>query len=142
MRTREQVFNFIKKRKVAILASVDEEGFPNMKAMFAPRKVEGNCFYFTTNTSSMRTQQYLKNPKASIYFFDKGRFIYEGLMLVGSMEVLQDREIKEEIWRDGDTLYYHGGIDDPDYCLLKFTSEKGRHYRYLKKESFYMEELK
>ena len=40
MRTREQVFDFIKKRKVAILASVDEEGFPNMKAMFAPRKVE------------------------------------------------------------------------------------------------------
>ena len=92
MRTKEQIF--IRKQKTAFIASVDEDGFPNMKAMFAPRKIEGNCFYFTTNTSSMRAQQFLKNPRASIYFYNRGRFRYEGIMLTGSMEVLLDEEIK------------------------------------------------
>lgn len=142
MRTREQLYEFIREQKVAFIASVDEEGFPNMKAMFVPRKIDGNCFYFTTNTSSMRSQQYMKNPKASIYFFHKGRFRYEGIMLIGTMEVLQDETTKKEIWRDGDTIYYKEGVTDPDYCVLKFTAVKGRRYCALKTESFAMEDLR
>lgn len=133
---KEEMTAFIQKQKTAFVASVDEEGFPNIKAMFMPRKIEGNCFYFSTNTSSMRAQQFLKNEKASIYFYQRSRYRYEGLMLTGKMEVLQDSEIKKEIWRSGDTMFYKQGVDDPDYCVLKFTAEKGRHYCDLKSESF------
>ncbi|WP_099466880.1 pyridoxamine 5'-phosphate oxidase family protein [Konateibacter massiliensis] len=141
MKTKEQIYGFIQKQKTAFIASVDEEGFPNMKAMFMPRKIEENCFYFSTNTSSMRSQQFMKNPKASIYFYNKGRFRYEGIMLIGTMEVLQDEKIKKEIWQTGDTMYYPQGVSDPDYCVLKFTAVKGRHYSALKTESFTVEEL-
>ena len=141
MRTKEQILEFIRKQKIAFIASVDEDGFPNMKAMFAPRKIEGNCFYFTTNTSSMRAQQFLKNPRASIYFYNRGRFRYEGIMLTGSMEVLLDEEIKKEIWRTGDNMFYKQGVTDPDYCVLKFTAIKGRHYCDLKSESFSVADL-
>lgn len=92
---RAHVIEFIQKQKTAFISSMDEDGFPNIKAMFAPRKIEGNCFYFTTNTSSMRSQQFMKNPKASIYFYNRGRFKYEGIMLTGTMEVLQDARIKK-----------------------------------------------
>lgn len=142
MKTREHIIEFIKKQKVSFIASVDEEGFPNIKAMFVPRKIEENCFYFTTNASAMRSQQFIKNPKASIYFFSKGRFKYEGIMLTGTMEVLQDDKTKKEIWRTGDTMYYKHGVTDPDYCVLKFTAIKGRHYCDLKTESFDIEDLK
>lgn len=141
MKTREQLIEFIQKQKVAFIASVDEDGFPNMKAMFVPRKIEQNCFYFTTNTSSMRSQQFMKNPKACIYFYNKGRFRYEGVMLTGTMEVLQDEETKKEIWRTGDTMFYKQGVTAPDYCVLKFTAIKGRHYCDLKTESFNIEDL-
>lgn len=141
MKTREQMIEFIKKQKVSLIASVDEEGFPNIKAMFVPRKIEENCFYFSTNTSSMRSQQFLKNPKASVYFYNKGRFKYEGVMLTGTMEVLQDDEIRREIWCTGDTLFYKKGVTDPDYCVLKVTARKGRYYCDLKTESFDIEDL-
>jgi general stress protein 26 len=111
----------------AIIASVDEDGFPNLKAMLKPRENDGlKVFYFTTNTSSMRVKQYLKNPKASIYFYDT-RF-FKGLMLKGTMEVLQDQPIRDRIWRDGDEMYYPLGVTDPDYCVLKFTAAIGRMY--------------
>lgn len=137
MKTREQIMEFIRKQKVAFIASVDEEGFPNMKAMNAPRKCEGNCFYFSTNTSSMHAQQFMRNPRAGVYFYNKGRFKYEGILLTGTMEVLQDDEIKREIWCVGDTIYYQQGVNDPDYCVLKFTAEKGRHYCNFKSENFH-----
>ncbi|MDE7331346.1 MAG: pyridoxamine 5'-phosphate oxidase family protein [Lachnospiraceae bacterium] len=142
MKTREHIIEFIKKQRVSFVASVDEEGFPNIKAMFVPRKIEGNCFYFSTNTSAMRSQQFIKNPKASIYFYSKGLFRYEGIMLIGTMEVLQDDETKQEIWSAGDTMFYKQGVTDPDYCVLKFTAIKGRYYCDLKTESFDIEYLK
>lgn len=131
-----EYIDFIKAQKTAFIASVDSDGFPNIKAMLAPRKIENNCFYFTTNTSSLRVSQYLENEKASIYFYKRGRFSYEGIMLIGRMEVITDAETKKEIWRTGDTMFYKKGVTDPDYCILKFTAEKGRHYRNLKTESF------
>ena len=127
--------NLIDKQSVAFVASVDSDGFPNMKAMLAPRKREGITeFWFTTNTSSARVKQYLANPKASIYFYDK-RF-FRGAMLYGTMEVLTDADSKELIWQEGDEMYYSQGVTDPDYCVLKFTAVKGRYYSNFKSEDF------
>ena len=40
--------NFIRKQNVAFICSVDEEGFPNVKAMLKPRKIDGmQRFYFS-----------------------------------------------------------------------------------------------
>ena len=80
--TKEQVFKFIKEQKTAMISSVDEEGFPNTKAMLSPRKIDGNDFYFSTNTSSMRVAQYNANEKACVYFYKRGRFSYAGVMPV------------------------------------------------------------
>jgi len=131
----------IDKSGTAVIGSVNGEGFPNMKAMLPPRKREGiSEFYFTTNTSSMRVKQYLENPKASIYFYDK-RF-YRGVMLKGTMEVLTDSKSKEEIWRDGDEIYYPLGVTDSDYCVLKFTAQSGRYYSNFRSEDFLVNNLK
>lgn len=128
---------FIKKQKVAFICSVDGEGYPNVKAMLKPRKVQGiNTFYFSTNTSSMRVKQYIDNSKACIYFYHKGLFKYIGIMLKGKMEVLTDQETKNLIWQKGDNIFYKGGVTDPDYCVLKFTSESGRYYCDLKTVNF------
>ncbi len=88
--TKEQVFAFIKKQKTAMISSIDAEGFPNTKAMLSPRKIDGNDFYFSTNTSSMRVAQYNANEKACVYFCKRGRFSYMGVMLVGTMRVLTE----------------------------------------------------
>ena len=134
---KEKVDQFIKKQSTAFICSVDKDGFPNVKAMLKPRKIQGiKEFYFSTNTSSMRVKQYLENPKASIYFYHKGLIKYEGVMLVGTMEVLTDQETKNMIWKKGDTIFYKKGVTDPDYCVLKFTAVKGRYYCDLKTESF------
>ncbi len=130
--TKERVFEFIKKQKTALISSVDDKGFPNTKAMLSPQKIEGKDFYFSTNTSSMRVAQYNANEKACIYFYKRGWFRYTGVMLVGTMQVLTEQSIKDEIWRAGDRMFYKKGKTDPDYCVLKFTALKCRVYKDLK----------
>ncbi|MTI68086.1 MAG: pyridoxamine 5'-phosphate oxidase [Firmicutes bacterium] len=131
----ETIGNLIDKAGVSIVSSIDSDGYPNTKAMLPPRKREGiKSIYFSTNTSSLRVNQYIKNPKACLYFYNK-RFL-KGVMLKGTMEVLKDTEIKELIWNQGDEMFYPQGISDPDYCVLKFTASKGRYYSNLKSEDF------
>ena len=125
------VGNMIDKLKTAFIGSIDNEGFPNMKAMLQPRKREG------IKTTSMRVAQYRENNHACIYFCDT-RF-FRGVMLRGTMEVLTDPASKEMIWQEGDTMYYPEGVTDPDYCVLKFTAISGRFYSNFKSESFTVE---
>ena len=127
--------DMIDRASATIISSVDENGFPNTKAMLPPRKRNGiKEIYLTTNTSSMRIKHYTANPKACVYFYDK-RF-FKGVMLKGTMEVLQDQDSKNMIWREGDEMYYPEGVTDPDYCVLKFTAHEGRYYSNFKSETF------
>lgn len=127
--------NLIDKAGNAFISYVDGDGFPVTKAMLAPREREGiKTFYFSTNTSSNKVKFLLENPNCSIYFMDK-RF-FRGVSLCGTVEVLEDAESKERIWRAGDTLYYKGGVTDPDYCVLRLTVAKGRYYSSFKSEDF------
>jgi len=136
----KEIERFVGKQDVSFVCSVDDDGFPNVKAMLKPRKRNGlKEFWFSTNTSSMRVRQYQDNPKASIYFYHKGLIRYEGVMLKGTMEVLTDQATKDMIWRKGDSVFYKKGVTDPDYCVLKFTAESGRYYKDLKTESFSVE---
>lgn len=136
MRNQEKTIgNMIDKSNMALISYIDDYGYPVTKAMLKPREHDGiKMFWFTTNTSSNKVQFFRKNPKASIYFVDK-RF-FRGVSLIGSVEVVETAKEKERIWRDGDTMYYKEGVTDPDYCVLKFTAEKGRYYSNFKSEDF------
>ena len=53
----QKLERFIDKQKASLICSVDDEGYPNVKAMLKPRKRVGlKEFYFSTNTSSMRVR--------------------------------------------------------------------------------------
>lgn len=132
-----KIEKFIDRQKVSFICSVDSESFPNVRAMLKPRKrISLREFYFSTNTSSAKVQQYRHNSKASIYFYHKGLIKYTGVMLKGRMEILTDQATKDSIWRAGDTIYYKEGKTDPDYCVLKFVAEGGRYYSDLRTEDF------
>lgn len=135
----KKIADFIDRQGVSFLGSVDEFGFPNTKAMLPPRRRKGLTeFFFSTNTSSMRVQQYRQNPKACLYFCDSLRF--QGVMLTGNIEVYTDKKSKEMIWENGDTLYYPKGVIDPDYCVLKFTVMQGRYYKNMTSKTFELKE--
>lgn len=95
--------------------------------------------YMSTNYSSRRTGQFLQNKKCSIYYCDESS--YKGVMLTGRMEVCTDHETKALIWKDSDRIYYPEGVDDPDYCVFRFTADKGNYYHGLENTDFTIEEF-
>ena len=120
---------------LSFVGSVDDGGFPQVKAMLAPRGREGlRVFWFSTNASSMRVAQFRRNGAACLYCCDPRTF--RGLLLTGTMEVLEDAASRRLVWREGDERYYPGGVDGPDCCALRFTARTGRYYCDFHSENF------
>ena len=121
------------------VSSIDENGYPNVKAMFARMQDGARYHYMSTNYSSRRTRQFLKNNKCSIYYCSETT--YQGVMLTGHMEVCTDHDTKAMIWKDSDLIYYRQGVDDPDYCVYRFVAEHGNYYHGLENIDFSVEEF-
>lgn len=136
--TWQELKNMVEKASAAYIAAVAEDGFPTIKAVFARKGGEGlKTLWFSTNLSARRTQLFVKNPKACVYFCDPIKFL--ALSVEGTMRVRTDREARERVWEAGDEQYYPEGIDDPDYCVLEFSPVGGRFYCGL--EEFYKGDL-
>jgi general stress protein 26 len=120
--------------EIALLGTNGDDGYPNVKAMLKTENEGLNRVWFSTNTSSRRIAQLLRDPRACVYFVDEERRM--GLMLVGDIEVLQDRESRERLWSEGDEKYYPLGVTDPDYSVLRFTAHWGNYYHALSNVTF------
>ena len=121
------------KKKIAFVGS-ESKGEPYIKAMIVARREGSNIFYFDSNNGSKRVAQWKKNPNACIYF--NGGPVYRGVMLSGKMEIINDMEMKKLHWSPMMKMIYKGGVEDPDYCILRFTANKGRHYYMYESEDF------
>ena len=119
---------------IAMVGSVDDKDFPNVKAMIHIEHEGLGTVWFSTNTSSMRVAQWQQNPKACVYYVDQDKF--KGLMLVGTIEILQDDETRQRFWQPGCERYYPLGVTDPDYSIACFTAEWGNFYHSLENLTF------
>jgi len=141
-------FELMETSKAAYLTTIDSEGFPITRAMFNLRNKEqfpefsqffaglDNEFeiYISTNTSSSKTEHIKNNPKISVYFCDPENF--KGVMFGGEVEVIDDMEVKRNIWLDWWTRYYREGLEDPDYTLLRLNPKQVRFYHKLQQVKF------
>lgn len=136
MNNKEQfIGKLFDEQNLSFIGSIDENGFPNIRAMLRPRKREGiKTIYFSTNTSTNKIRHFLKNEKACVYFCNPNTF--KGAMLIGTMEVLESTEYKEMLWQTGDEIYYPEGVSDPNYCILKFNALSGRTYANFQSKDF------
>lgn len=126
---------------VAYIGSVNEAGFPQIKGMLVCEYGDMKIQYFSTNTSSKRAGQFLKNPKACVYYCDDTKDKYKGALFTGTIEVCTDHETKAMLWHDGDEIYYPKGVDDEDYCVFKFTAETVNYYHGLSNVTLPIDQL-
>ena len=134
--------DLIDRASSAILTTLNADGWPETRAMLNlrnPNQFKGlvnffeNCHsqdaltvYFTTNTSSAKISQLQGDERVAVYYHMVGEF--RGLMLSGTMEIIENPQLKQEIWQPGWELYYHHGEADPDYSVLRLDTIWAKYY--------------
>lgn len=126
--TSGEIQDLIDRSLFAVIGYTDEDGRQNVRRVFCVWHKGLGSHLISTNTSSAHVRSLSANGNSCLYFFDDKTF--EGVCLYGNSTVRIDREYKELLWNVGDEKYYPGGIDDKDYCVVEFTADSARYYRY------------
>ncbi len=132
-----QGLEMMEKSIICMLGTNGDDGYPNIKAMMNLKHEGLKKIWFSTNTSSKRVQQLRKDNRVCVYYVDEREF--KGLMLIGTIEILQDIESRKMLWSEGAEIYYPQGVEDPDYSVLGFTAKRGNYYHGLKNIDFEIE---
>jgi len=104
---------------ICTLSLIDENGFPTA-SIVSPSKSEGiNWITFGTMLDENRAKRAAKCNRASVCF---GTAEY-CINLVGDIEIITDADVKRDMWYDG-LSHHFTGPDDPNYCVLKFTTKR------------------
>jgi general stress protein 26 len=117
----------------AYLTTVDEMGYPQTRAMFNLRNTErfpkliplfnkhrdDLAIIFSTNTSSTKLADVKKRPQVSVYYCSPKD--WKGVMFGGDIEIVDDMDLKKELWHDNWVRYYPSGYDDPDHTVLRLV---------------------
>jgi general stress protein 26 len=133
----------MEKADVAVLATIDEGGYPHTRGMLNLRHSsqfpalaplfaahdDDMLVYITTNTASAKVRQLAANAKVSVYYCLPGS--YYGVTLLGVAEIVQDVDEKQRLWMPGWEMYYVGGVSDPDYTVIRLRPSKARLYHGL-----------
>ena len=95
-----EIIELQKNAEFAYVGSVNEVGIPQIKCMFATKCENMKTHYFSTNTSSKRAGQFLKNPKACVYYCDETNFavivLYSSIALLLSGALIAETTLKSQ----------------------------------------------
>ena len=130
----QQALALVDRSSIVMLGTNSDDGAPNIKAMLKMENEGLKTVWMSTNTSSRRVGQLRCDPRVCLYFIDMEKWM--GVMLVGEVEVLQDAESRQRLWREGYERYYSLGVNDPDYTVLRFTARWGNYYHALANVTF------
>ncbi|MBE5800557.1 MAG: general stress protein [Clostridiales bacterium] len=101
------------------LALVDENGYPAMTTISISKADGIKWITFCTSLRANSVLRARRSCKAGVCVNSEGYHI----ALTGTIEVITDEQVKQEMWYQG-LEHNFSGPHDPDYCVLKFETER------------------
>ena len=103
----------------ATLALIDEKGYPTASTLTIAKADGIKWLTFNTSLSRDSVKRIDKCNRASVCV-NSSEY---NITLVGTIEVLTDLDIKKDMWFPIMESQW-SGVDDPEYCVLRFTTER------------------
>jgi pyridoxamine 5'-phosphate oxidase len=129
--TREDVFEFMRKNRTFSLATC-EDTTPHVRTMMLYR-VDRNGIIFTTGENKDVNRQLTANPMVEMCFFSSQE--NRQIRISGTVEVLEDLELKKEVVRNYPFL--QEWVDSVGYdVLVVYCLRKGKAFSWTMKTNF------
>lgn len=101
-----------------VLALIDLDGYPTASTITASKADGIKWIAFCTGLGSPKVERIRRCGRASVCFSDD-----YNITLVGTIDIVTDPDVKKDMWYGGLANHY-SGPDDPDYCVLRFKTER------------------
>ena len=119
----QKAIELLQKTFVISMSSITEAGYPRVCALVKLKSADFTIWVSTAATSQ-KVKHYQKNPKAGVMFYNEN----DSVTLNGVIDIIEDEDIKKELWGDWMQKQFPGGVNDPNYCVLRFTATEATIY--------------
>lgn len=123
MNIKEKAAQLVATAEIITVASIDENGYPRPVTLVKLKDKNGGI-YVATGTSSAKTAHFRANPKAGVSIVEGENSV----VYTGEMEIVTDEALKRVLWSDWMQPHFRGGVEDPEYCILKFTPKSSTYW--------------
>ena len=121
----QEVLTFVKENPACFIATMDGDQ-PRVRGFLSILFNDGKI-YFTTGTMKRVYAQLSKNPHIELCYFS--RDFRRTLRIAGTIEIIDDREKKQQLLNERDYLKHFGGkVDDPRFILLRLSHGKAHFW--------------
>jgi general stress protein 26 len=108
-----------------MLATLDGDQ-PRLRPV-SPVKSGGFTIYVANLRSYHKTVEIAANPRVELCYMDAG---HNQVRITGAAEIVTDRPLLEEIWRDNPLLrQYLGTLDNPELIVYRIVPHQVRYMR-------------
>ena len=108
-----------------MLASIDGEQ-PRLRPV-SPVRTDGFVVYVANLRQYHKTAEIAANPRVELCYMDPG---HDQVRITGTAEIVDDRPLLEEIWKENPLLQqYLGSIDNPDLIVYRIRPSRVRYMR-------------
>ncbi|MDL2206273.1 pyridoxamine 5'-phosphate oxidase family protein [Eubacteriales bacterium OttesenSCG-928-N13] len=118
MDIRDKAIQLLEKCEDVVLASVSEDGYPRPCVMSKNRSKGVGSITMSTGFNGVKTRHFLRDGKAGVSYREGGNSV----TLTGHVTVHTDLQTKKDEWQDWFIEHFPGGVEDKDYCVLKFEA--------------------
>ncbi len=115
----ELIKNHARENGFCTLALIDAEGYPTASTISVSKSDGIRQITFCTGLGNNKTERIGRCNRASVCC----NSMEYNITLVGAIEIVTDPEAKKEMWYGGLSSHF-SGPEDPDYCVLRFTTRR------------------
>ncbi|GAU78152.1 pyridoxamine 5'-phosphate oxidase family protein [Fusibacter sp. 3D3] len=123
--------------EVGYFSVLDVNGYPSVATRSNVKSNGITEIFFSTGTSGDMASSVMRNSKTAVCFRNEG----DNISLIGQSEVVTDMGIKKSLWVDWFIDHFPGGVEDPEYCVVRFTTERVSMWVDRKVYKFDMDEI-
>lgn len=121
----ERFWQILDEAEISLLVTHGEDGYPHSRPMTLLGYEDEGVLWFATSRSSRKVEEIGRDPKVTVCFLALEGGVHA--QAFGQAEVLDDPELKAELWTDEWSEYWEGP-QDPDLVLLSVHLEKAEYY--------------
>jgi len=103
----------------AVISLINEEGYPTASTVTISKAEGINWLSFIAGTNDNKANRIRANSKACVCLASSKY----NITLVGTAELITQPEIKKEHWQEVYSEAFGTDHNDPDSCIIKFTSK-------------------
>ncbi|MBX6313640.1 MAG: pyridoxamine 5'-phosphate oxidase family protein [Isosphaeraceae bacterium] len=112
--------------RVAMLTTIDTDGFLRSRPMATPTTDFDGHLWFLTRTDAAKVEELERDERVNLSYTDPDRQRY--VSISGTARLVRDRQKAAALWSPLHQAWFPQGLNDPELALLRVDVEKAEYW--------------